>query len=233
MRFALVDMTNGTTCTDGSKLTSQLLDDLASAITIQLNRDFSSEYGGNYSARRIDNVTQLEEGEYPFAFLPALADAPGAIALHTVDGNGMPLLFDGISLSDSVNSSGNSLTVAASHECIETAADEGTNMWCDDGNGNEVAFEPCDPFESQSYQIGSIWVSNFALRSYYVPNRKGPYSYMAKTGNVRDALKPLTLGSGLGYQITKTYNPTSVHSVACEGNPRRPNNRRSSERGIR
>jgi hypothetical protein len=215
-----LDLSGGAKCADGTSLNPTLLVRMAEAYTIQLNRDYSAEHGGNFSVRAGSSSTDLVDGEYPFAFLPALTDAPGAIADHTNDGNGMPLLFDGVTLSDTVNGPGNSCTVAGSHEVLETGGDEGCNLNADRFDGTEVAKEVCDFAEAQTYPITCadgtvVWVSDFALRAWLVPGRPGPYSYAARAGlnGAIDAPAPLVTVPGRGYQVVRRYDPTSQQAV--------------------
>lgn len=239
MRLVLLDQTGGATCTDGSKLTPEILTHFAEAYTIQMNRDYAPEYGGNFQTRVGASPTDLEAGEWPFAFLPTLEDAPGAIAFHSSSGNGMPLLYDGITLSATVNGPGNSASVAGSHEYLETAQDEGANVWCDDGSGNEHAREVADPVENRAYKVTCadgfvVWVSDFVLKAWFVPARVGPYSFMASQNLEPDGSQPLTTING--YQITRTADPSTEKSgmiVTVHGErKRRPDgSRRSRARG--
>jgi len=218
MRFVLMDLSQGATCGDGTSLSATMLAMMADAYTKQLNTPYSAEYGGNFEVRVGANQADLQAGEYPFAFLPSLQDAPGAIAYHQTNGNGLPFLFDGVTESDTVNGQGNSVTVAGSHELLETARDPGCNLWAEDEQGNAIALEVADPFENQTYSVqtsaGLVWVSNFALGAWFTPGRVGPYSYMAavQSGAV-DAPSPLTLAPGQGYMIRQVYDPSSEQSV--------------------
>jgi hypothetical protein len=218
MRFCLLDLSNGAQTRDGGSMTPTLLAQTADATMGQLCAHFATEYGGDFDVRAGDNQTDLQDGEYPFALLATLADAPGAIAYHTANGNGMPLLFDGVTLSDTLNGPGNSVSVAISHELLETAYDEGANVWVDSGDGTEHAQEVCDPVEQQTYPVTltdgtQIWVSNFVLRAWWVQGRSGPYSYGARALQVQDCPGPLLTLPGGGYQIMREYNPTSENSV--------------------
>jgi hypothetical protein len=231
MNVVLLDMTGGETAADGSRLSPELLTLLAEALTIQMNRDYSAEYGGNHVIRAGTSSADLHEGEWPFVFLPRFLDAPKFVAYHTKSGNGMPLLFESVSSCDTVNGPGNSATVAASHETIETDGDEATNLWVDDGTGKEFARELCDAVEARAYPITTksgvaIWVSDLVLRAFWVPGRAAPYTLMGKRGSAPDASAPLTTLPGAGYQVTRRADPTSQQSVngyrvLVEGDPRR------------
>ncbi|HYM68824.1 MAG TPA: hypothetical protein VEZ44_04450 [bacterium] len=214
MRFALFDLSGGATTADGAALTAAILAQIAHACEVQLNLHFSAEYGGNFTVRPASGAGDLQTGEYPFAILATLADAPGAIAYHSTDGNGMPLLFDGITLSDSLIGPGNSLAVAVSHELLETARDEGTNDWLDDGQGYSVAAEVCDPVESNSYPLEGCFVSDFVLKSWTVPGRQGPYNAMGQLGlGGVGPPAPFALAPG-GYLIRRTQGQGEAQVTA-------------------
>jgi hypothetical protein len=206
MRFALVDGTGGATTTLGMAVTTAVLEDIANACTVQLNRDVSAEWGGNYEVRAAVGAGDIQPGEIVFALLPSLPDAPGAIAYHDVNGVGVPVIYDAITLSDSLTGSGNSLSVAVSHELCETAGDESVNAWRDDGAGSEWAQELCDAVEAQSYLIGDVAVSNFLLKAFFTPNHVGPYDYMSSAGlpGAVGPTGPFATPSGGNYQIVRS-----------------------------
>lgn len=225
MRFVLIDLTQGAQTTSGGVMTPAVLTQIAQACQQQLNTHFSSDWGGDYTVR-VGTQDGLEPGEFPFVLVAEFADVPNAIAYHTVNGNGQPLLFDAVTLSDSLAGPGNSVSVAISHELLETAADAGTNAWRDDGHGVEHAQEVCDPVESQSYCIGNVYVTNFVLPAWFTPNAVGPYDYMSRAAlpGAQGPSGPLTLVSG-GYEIRRTYDQGSEGQVTAhrlDGEPRRP-----------
>ena len=219
MQFVLIDQSNGAKTTNSESMTQIILAQIASACAVQLNRDFSAEYGGNYQVRA-GNGSAIQENEIPFVLLPTLPNEPGDIAYHTINtSNGRPMLYDAITLSESLIGAGNSVACAISHELLETAADPGANLWASDGVATSYSREVCDPFENRSYPIktgsGEVYVSDFTLQAYFIPGSKGPYSYTKKTGqNGSDSSGPMTTTSDLGYQMITVFNPTSVHSMA-------------------
>lgn len=212
MRFVLLNEAGGATPSSGETMTPEILAQIAAACEVQLNAHLSPEWGGNFEVRAGTGAGDIQPGEIVFVLLSALPGAPGAIAYHDSDGNGVPVLFDAITLSDSLYGQGNSVSVAISHELCETAGDEGCNDWCDDGAGNSFAKELSDGVENFSYAIGAVYVSNFLLKSFFVPGRKGPYDYMSSAGlgGVGPAA-PFVTAVG-GYQIERTMG-TGEHQV--------------------
>lgn len=211
LKFTLINAAGGATTSNGDAITPEALGRIAQALTVYANRDVASEYGGAHLVRAAAGASDIQLGEIPFSILATLTDAPDAIAYHDVDNQGAPDAFDAITLSDSLTGPGNSLSVALSHEIAETIADEGANLIAADGAGAGFAREACDPVEVQSYPItlddGTlIYVSNFVLRSYFVPNHPGPYDFMSASG-MADAVAPpgplqVAPGGGGNYQIT-------------------------------
>lgn len=247
MKFALIDETKGATTGNGAALDTSTLSSIASACTLWLNRDVAAEWGGSHWVR-VSDGSDLQPGEYPFAILPALPGAPGAIAYHDVDGNGLPVLFDGISLSDTLSGPGNSLSVAIAHELAETVQDEGCNLVAVGLDGRGYAHELCDPVEVQSYEVllgdgthSGIWVSNLVLPPYFVPNRTGAFDLMTSRGIPGAVAPPAPLviapGNGGNYQIVFTQIGGQTQVTAL-GKPSRREKRahwssRSHRRGLR
>ena len=209
--FVLLDESAGALTTSGQAMDPATLSGIAAACQIQLNRDFAAHYGGAFRVRAGDSAG-IQPGENVFALLATLPNAPGAIAYHDVDGAGVPVLYDAITLSDSLVGPGNSVSVAISHELLETAADEGCNQWADAG-GTEYAHEVCDAVESQTYGIGTVSVSNFVARAFWIPNHIGPYDFMTSIGmgGFAPPVGPLMTAPG-GYQVVRSSG-TGDHQV--------------------
>lgn len=170
---------------------------------MQLNRDVSPAWGGEYSVR-VGSASDVAPGEIVFALLDALPNAPGAIAYHDVNGQAVPVAFLGLTTCTTLDD----VSIAVSHELCETAGDAGCNLWADAG-ASEFARELCDAVESTSYEIESVRVSDFVLPAFFVPNAPAPYSYTESIGGSRIAPAPFQTGSG-GYQITRTDGGTET-----------------------
>lgn len=233
MLVALIDETQGATARDGAALTQDILQQIAAAATVQLNRDVAMQYGLPAGAQvRVSDGTDIQPGEMAFAILATLPNAPGAIADHDVNGAGVPVGFDAITLSDSLIGPGNSLSVAISHECCETAGDAGCNLWADDFAGTEWAHELCDAVEDGTYPIDvgngvSVYVSNFVLPAFFVVGSAGPF----------DQLGTLTapFQTKGGYQIKRASGTgeTQVTGSVQRADKRRHPMSRTYRRGAR
>jgi hypothetical protein len=222
--FVLQDQTGGAKTTNGETMTLPVLAAIAGAVNLQLNREFASEYGGNYHVRAGASPTDLAPGEIPFAILATLTDAPGAIAYHTTNGNGKPMLYDAITLSDTLYGIGNSVACAISHELLETAADPGANLWAADNISSSYSREVCDPYEQRTYPLLSgglnIYVSDFALQAYFIPGSSSPYSYMTRAAlATTDAKAPLTVDTSMGYQMLTLFIVSGIHQASMARHP--------------
>ncbi len=209
--FVLVDLSAGASTSNGETLTPISLSKIAEAVEIQLNRDFSPYWGGDYRVRVAKDANDVQSVEVPYVIRPTIA-APGAIADHYVNPDGSPASEDAITLSDTLLGEGNSASVSCSHEFLEVGADGPCNAWRDNQAGLEVAQEVGDPVEAQSYPItigdGSVvYVSNFVLPAYFSPNLAGPYDFMSTTGaNPNAPTAPFTMPQGGNYQVERSVS---------------------------
>ncbi len=198
-QFTFVLINEATTSPLVGPLTPAWLIQAATSITAQLNRDFAPHWGGSYLVRVGTGPSAIIKGEIVFAILDSLPNAPGAIAYHDVNGIAVPVAFLGLSTCGSLAE----VSTAISHECCETGADPGANVWADNGAGTEFALEACDAVESAVYQIDGITVSDFVLPCFFAANSVGPYSLM------NTAPAPFTTAGG-GYQITRNSGTGEV-----------------------
>lgn len=192
-QFTFVLLKEVTSSALAAQVTPEWLTKAAASLTVQLNRDFAPCWGGSYLVRVGSRPTDIAKGEIAFSILDTLPSAPGAIAYHDVDGNAVPIAFLALSTCNTLDD----VSSAISHECCETGADAGCNLWADDGAGTEWAHEACDAVESASYKIGDITVSDFVTPAFFVRNSSGPYSFMGV------AYAPFQTAGG-GYQIKRT-----------------------------
>jgi hypothetical protein len=227
MNFVLIDESNGAKTADGSSLSPAVLEQIAVAATVYLNRDVAAYWGIPVGATvRVGAADSILPGEWAFALLDVLPNAPGAIAYHDTDGNGVPVLFDGVSLSDSLIGSGNSVSVAITHELAETVGDESCNFWADDGKGQEHALELCDAVENGDYLVTGVACSNFVLPAFFNPSAAGPYDFLKKLTSPFQTQ---------GYQIVRTSGTgeTQVTGKAHRLDKRRHALSRTFRRGAR
>jgi hypothetical protein len=253
IKWAFIDSTNGAPCANGEVMTPEALATIAAACTLQLNRD----YGSNSSARAATADT-IQPGERVFTWLNGLS-VQGALAFHSVDGQGVEYGEEDITGCSSLFGMGASASAAASHEMLETENDPGCNRGLDDGQGTTHADEECDAIEVQTYAVQvngiDVGVSNFLLDSWGIPGAPPPYTFMT-ANNIPGGVDPpgpmqTAPGNGGNYQSVWP-SPTSFGQVTAEhvaaftrgghalrivGTPRKPAkvkhwNSRAAKRGV-
>jgi hypothetical protein len=134
-------------------------------------------------------------------FLPN-ADVAGALGYHDTDPQGDPYIrvfTDTILQNGGTKTTGAlSISVCASHEACELAADPGCTSVATDGQGRQWALEVCDPVENDSYPVTAngeqVAVSDFVTPAFFATAGKAPYDYTSSVG------APFTLAKG-GYAI--------------------------------
>lgn len=193
-------------CSDRA-FTQTILEAIATALEVQLNRDVAPVYGGNFRVRAASPANPPAPGEDPAAIVNDLPDAPGAVAYH--DWVGQVRIYAARNMCATLTDGPASLSSALSHELIETVGDEGCNMWVDDNVGHEYAHELCDAVESTSYTVAVggllVAVSDFLLPSFFLSGSSAPYSFMqSATGSmVGGPVAPFLTAPG-GYQVMRS-----------------------------
>jgi len=110
---------------------------------------------------------------YPFFFVDAIPEAPGALAYHFVQANGVPAGKIGV---ETTLNAGETVAGATSHEAAELQCDIFCASWSYSNRlGSLVATEACDPVQADSYTIkvsdgSAIPVSNFVTPAYFTDN---------------------------------------------------------------
>ena len=171
MRFAIFDEST-------AKDVAPVAAAIAAALTVQLNRDLATYYGGNYAVRAAAGAGDIQVGETACIIVDALPQAPKDVAYHDVDGNEVPRVFLARSQCSSLTSGAGSVSGALSHELVETAVDPAINAWRRDNAGQLWAQEACDPCQENGYEINGISVSNFVLPAYWAQGSTGPYDFL-------------------------------------------------------
>jgi hypothetical protein len=223
VKWVLIDQTKGATTKDGSKLSPEVLANIADAVKQQLNGEYAKEYGAQVDIRVGADAKDIQPGEWAYGFVPKLPDAPGASAYHDIQGHGIPFSLCAVTTCDDLYGP-NGVSVDASHEILETAGDIGANFYADDKHGTLHAVEMCDAVEVQTYtktcKDGTVvHVSNWLLRAWFIPGAAGPHDYMT-SANLPGAVKPpgplkTAKGKGGNYQIVSKATPT--HQLFAAG----------------
>jgi hypothetical protein len=124
------------------------------------------------------------------------ADAAGALGYHDLTVNGQPVSKIFVK---TTQKAGELVSVTASHELFEMAIDPLANLWAEDSDGTEYAYEMCDPVEEDTFKIDGIDISNFVHPSWFEPFKHLPGTKFDHLGKLS---KPFSMTKG-GYMIIK------------------------------
>jgi hypothetical protein len=116
-------------------------------------------------------------------------DDPDALAYHTTDGAGRPVLRLGVVVcrAEAAATSTPLLDVisdAMMHEVFETARNPFVNRFlAGPWAGKKVADEACDPLQGSGYRVGKTWIPNFTLPAWGdAADAEGPYDFVSTLG---------------------------------------------------
>lgn len=224
VKWVLIDETNGATTQNGSKLSATVLAHIAEAVTSQINQEFAAEWGAQATIRVGANANDIKPDELGYTFVPSLPppSPANASAYHDITKKGKPFAICAVKTCIDLYGP-NGISVDASHEILEAAGDQGANAFANDDKGLLHAFEMCDAVEVQTYgktckDGTSVQVSNWLLRSWFIPGAPGPYEYMsfAKLPGAVSPAGPLQTAKGNGgnYQIVCNAAPESQVTAA-------------------
>jgi hypothetical protein len=143
-------------------------------------------------------TTKKDKTSYPFFLVDTIPEAPGALAYHFVQDNGVPAGKIGVK---TTLDAGESVSGATSHEAVELQCDIFCASWSYSSRlGCLVATEACDPVQTETYKIKvsdgtQIEVSNFVTPTYFTDgSQKKSLDYL---GSLKETFG-MTSG---GYQI--------------------------------
>ena len=169
---------------DAEELTPAVLLEMAADIQIAYDRDFAPACG----VLPVDIVVAERGSDAPpnariFYIVDDIPEAPGALAFHTVDDSGRPILKIGVSENRSEGGSLiDVLSESMSHEIFETERNPFVNRFvAGPWSKKLVADEACDPVQGTPYREGKTAISNFTLPAWSdAEDAKGPYDFGGK-----------------------------------------------------
>lgn len=168
---------------------------IATALGHQSNQVCHAWPGANHV------VSALAKQGYYMEIVDDIPEAPGAIAYHDVNDQGVPYAKLG---ANTVFKNGGkatqgslSISAALSHELVETIGDPMCNILITMPDGSNTAQELCDPCEDVWYDYHGVALSDFVFPSYFNPFGVGPFDYRSVLS------EPFSLTPG-GYMIVET-----------------------------
>ena len=166
-----------------SAITDAEVANIAEACNLQLKNEVAKLWDIKHPLQVVA-ASQADKEHYPFFFVDDIPEAPGALAYHFVQDNGVPAGKIGVKTTEKA---GESVASATSHEAIELQCDIFCASWSfSDRLGCLVATEACDPVQNDTYEIkvkdgSGIEVSNFVTPYYFTENALGnPLDQMGK-----------------------------------------------------
>lgn len=163
------------------ELTRTVLLQMAADMQVAYDRDFAPLNG----LLPVDIVLVESAAESPrdarlFHIVDTIADVPGALAYHTIDAAGRPVLMLGVD--ENRLEAGSLLDVLSesmTHEIFEATRNPFVNRylsgpWSD----KKVADEASDPVQGSPYREGKTAISNFTLPAWGdIADREGPWDF--------------------------------------------------------
>jgi hypothetical protein len=166
------------------------------ALQLQWNRDLQPVWGVSASLFQfVPKGVQPHPADWWLVFLDD-SDQAGALAYHDLTAAGLPIgkVFCKTLLADKA-----SISVGASHECLEMAVDPWLNSAAQDANNVFWSLEVGDPCEAEeyAYRIGDVLVSDFVTPDWFGhPFAQGPLDH---TGHVKKNFEVLSGGYAQRY----------------------------------
>ena len=130
------------------------------------------------------------------------ADAAGALGYHELTDQGQPIskIFVKTTLADH-----ELVSVTACHELFEMVIDPIANLWAEDTDGTEYAYEMCDAVEEDTFLVDGIAMSNFLHPAWFEPFKHPAGTKFDHLGLLK---KPFAMTKG-GYVIIKKKGKVS------------------------
>jgi hypothetical protein len=182
-----------------------VLEAIAEALTIQIERDFAPAWGVSPRPVRVggpgDKIHLFDSAHQADEF-----------GWHTVDGKGLPYahVFVAGSLATASDWVTGEAPVATTigHEALEMLADPAANAYAFDSLEHLWACEVCDPVQADWYRITAggmrVPVTNFVLPSFFNAWGQAPFDHLSVLK------KPFTLAKG-GYAVSQRAGATTAH----------------------
>lgn len=141
------------------------------------------------------NTAKPAKTDWQFLYIDN-ADAAGALGYHDLTKNGQPVskIFVKTTLADQ-----QLVSVTACHELFEMAIDPLANLWAENADGKEYAYEMSDAVEEDTFLVNGVAMSNFVHPAWFEPFK---HPIGTKFDHLRKLKAPFSMTKG-GYMIVK------------------------------
>jgi hypothetical protein len=130
------------------------------------------------------------------------ADEAGALGYHDLTKDGQPVSKVFVKTTLAANEL---VSVTACHELFEMVIDPIANLWAENSDGVEYAYEMCDAVEEDTFLVNGIAMSNFLHPAWFEPFKHPAGTKFDHLGLLK---KPFTMTRG-GYVIRKKNGKVS------------------------
>lgn len=187
-----------------AEITTAWLEKVRYALELQNHTDFCPMWESQPKEFfvAVDGNSIPKKGARVFHIVDSIPEAPDALAYHTIDADGRPVLRIGV---DVVRTTGDllaGLESGMSHEVCETEADPYVQWNADMPDGkSDTPIEVCDWTQGDTYTVAGCTMSNFCGPRFFNANEtEGPFDHMGL------CTKPFELRPG-GYYVKRVGGP--------------------------
>jgi hypothetical protein len=145
---------------------------------------------------KLYNTTRPKQSDWQFVYLDD-ADTAGTLGYHKLTYHGQPISRIFVKTTLDANEL---VSVTACHELFEMVIDPLANLWAEDRDGTEYAYEMSDPVEDDTFLVDGIEMSNFVYPSWFEPFKHPAGTKFDHLGLLK---KPFSMTKG-GYTIIKS-----------------------------
>lgn len=182
------------------------------------------------------NTDKPQPGDWEFWYFDD-ADSAGALGYHELTKDGQPIskVFVKTTIADH-----QLVSVTACHELFEMAIDPLANLWAENADGKEYAYEMSDAVEEDTFLVDGIPMSNFVHPAWFEPFKhpkgtkfdhlgklkapfsmtKGGYVIVKQNGNVREVFGSKAKERRFAKEDRRGHR-SELRKVLCERQPRR------------
>jgi hypothetical protein len=182
----------------GEKLDQTLLLRIADALYKHMATDFAGHWENLPQTFTVCDLASVPDKASILHLVDDIPEAPDALAYHTTDAKGRPVLRLGVQTilanGGTLHTGPNSVSSAMSHEVGEAWVDPSCSLVAYFDGKKNLCYEAYDPVQGDSYDIDGIAMSNFVTSRYFdIDDTQGPWD---KLGTLKG---PLTVAVN-GYQ---------------------------------
>jgi hypothetical protein len=161
---------------------------------------------------KLYNTKNPKRSDWQFVYLDD-ADVADTLGYHKLTHDGQPMSRIFVK---TILQANELVSVTASHELFEMVIDPLANLWAEDRDGIEYAYEMSDPVEDDTFLVDGIEMSNFVYPSWFEPFEHPAGTKFDHLGLLK---RPFSMTKG-GYVIRKSKGKV-IQEFGCKAKARR------------